>query len=216
MAKPPTKYYPPAEERINILSHAFGFLLSLVALALLLMHSINHGTAWHVISFAVYGLSLTIMYAASTAYHATKDPDRRNFYKVCDHAAIYVFIAGTYTPFALITLAGKTGWAIFGVSWVLAVTGIILKLFFTGRYSFLSTSMYVAMGWMILFAIKPLIASLPAAGLYWLVAGGVLYTVGAIVYGIHAIKFNHAIFHLLVVLASLCHFISVYFYVLPH
>jgi hemolysin III len=134
---------------------------------------------------------------------------------VVDHATIYVLIAGTYTPFTLVTLNGWVGWTIFGVSWAMALTGITLKLFFTGRYDLFSTLMYVFMGWIVVFAIKPLINSLSAEGLWWLMAGGLAYTVGAILYSIKKIKFNHAIFHMFVLLGSFCHFVSVYWYVLP-
>jgi len=132
-----------------------------------------------------------------------------------DHASIYVLIAGTYTPFTLVTLNGVTGWILFGISWGLAVSGIILKLFFTGQYNVLSTLMYIFMGWIIVFAIKPLVNNLSVEGLFWLVTGGVAYTIGAILYGIKKIKFNHSIFHVFVLLGSSCHFIAIYFYVLP-
>lgn len=209
------KVYPPAEERINIISHAFGFILSIIALAVLLWHAYLHGDIRHIISFGIFGVSLVVLYAASTLYHSEKKQERRKRLKVFDHASIFVLIAGTYTPFTLVTLYGKTGWVIFGISWGLALTGVILKLFFTGRYSTLSTIMYVLMGWVIIFAIKPLINSLSSEGLFWLFLGGVAYTIGAILYSIKKLRFNHAIFHILVLMGSLCHFISIFFYVLP-
>jgi hemolysin III len=124
-----------------------------------------------------------------------------------------VLIAGSYTPFTLVTLNGTTGWVIFGVAWSIVICGIILKLFFTGKYKLLSTLLYVAMGWMVIFAIKPLVNNLSAGGLSWLVAGGLAYTVGAILYSIKKIQFNHAIFHVFVLAGSFCHFMAVYFYV---
>lgn len=174
-----------------------------------------HGNAWHIVSFSIFGASLLILYTASTIYHSVKTPLLRSRMRVFDHAAIYVLIAGTYTPYTLVTLNGATGWTIFGITWGLALSGIILKLFFTGRYRILSTLMYVFMGWIIIFAIEPLVNNLSADGLFWLVAGGVAYTVGAILYAIKQLKFNHAIFHVFVLLGSFGHFISVYFYVLP-
>jgi hemolysin III len=210
-----TKYYSPIEEKINILSHAIGFILSMVALVLLVRHATWHGDVWHIVSFSIFGASLIILYAASTFYHSAKKSELRNRLNIIDHASIYVLIAGTYTPFTLVTLKGTIGWVIFGISWGLALTGIILKLFFTGKYNLMSTIMYVLMGWVIVFAIKPLINNLPLAGLLWLVAGGISYTIGAILYGIKKIKFNHAIFHMFVLMGSFCHFMSVYFYVLP-
>jgi hemolysin III len=209
------KYYSPIEEKINIISHAIGFILSIVALVLLVTHANLYGDAWHIVSFSLFGASLIILYAASTFYHSAKKPELRNRLNVIDHASIYVLIAGTYTPFTLVTLKGTIGWVIFGISWGLALTGIILKLFFTGKYDLISTIMYVLMGWVIVFAIKPLINNLPLEGLLWLFAGGISYTSGAIVYSIKKIKFNHAIFHMCVLIGSFCHFMSVFFYVLP-
>ncbi len=209
------KYYSPIEENINITSHAIGFILSMVALVLLVRHATQHGDVWHIVSFSIFGASLIILYAASTFYHSAKKSELRNRLNIIDHASIYVLIAGTYTPFTLVTLKGTIGWVIFGISWGLALTGIVLKLFFTGKYNLMSTIMYVLMGWVIVFAIKPLVNNLPLAGLLWLVAGGIAYTMGAILYGIKKIEFNHAIFHMFVLTGSFCHFMSVYFYVLP-
>jgi hemolysin III len=209
------KYYSPIEEKINIISHAVGFILSIIALVLLVRHATRHGDVWHIVSFSIFGASLIILYAASSFYHSAKKSELRNRLNIIDHASIYVLIAGTYTPFTLVTLKGTIGWVIFGISWGLALTGIILKLFFTGKYNLMSTIMYVLMGWVIVFAIKPLMNNLPLEGLRWLVAGGISYTIGAILYGIKKIKFNHAIFHMFVLMGSFCHFMSVFFYVLP-
>ncbi len=209
------KYYSPIEEKINIISHAIGLILSIFALVLLFTHANRHGDIWHVVSFNIFGASLIVLYAVSTFYHSAKKPELRRRLRVIDHASIYVLIAGTYTPFTLVTLNGLIGWAIFGISWGLALTGIILKLFFTGKYKLISTLMYVFMGWIIVFAIKPLINNFSSDGLLWLVAGGMAYTIGAILYSIKKIKFNHAIFHILVLIGSVCHFVSVFLYVLP-
>ena len=208
------KRYSPTEEKINIISHAIGFNLSIVALVLLVRHAILHGDVRHIVSFSIFGASLIILYAASTFYHSAKKPELRKRMKIIDHASIFVLIAGTYTPFTLVTLNGILGWVIFGSSWGLAIGGIILKLFFTGKYNLILTLMYVFMGWIIVFAIKPLINNLPLEGFLWLLAGGISYTIGAILYSVKKIKFNHAIFHMFVLTGSLCHFVSVYFYVL--
>jgi hemolysin III len=208
------KFYSPLEEAINIGSHALGVILSVVALVFLVIKSSLHGDAWHIVSFSIYGVSLIILYTASTLYHGAKIPYIRRRLKVFDHAAIYVLIAGSYTPYALVTLNGKPGWILFGVSWGVASIGIILKLFFTGRFQLISTLAYVLMGWMVIFVIDDLVENLSKNGLNWLVAGGVSYTVGALIYAIPKIKLNHAIFHVFVLLGSFCHFISVYFYVL--
>jgi hemolysin III len=209
------KYYPPAEERINIASHAIGLVLSVVALILLVARAAIYGNAWHITSFSIFGISLILLYTASTLYHSSKDAMLRNRLRVFDHASIYILIAGTYTPFTLVTLNGTTGWWIFGITWGLALTGITLKLFFTGRYQIVSTLMYVFMGWVIVFAIEPLVNNFPAAGIAWLVAGGVAYTVGAILYGVRIMKYNHATFHVFVLIGSVMHFIAVFFYILP-
>lgn len=209
------KYYSPLEESINIGSHAIGAVLSAVALVFLVMHATQFGNVWHIVSFSIFGASLIILFTSSAVYHSATTPVLRNRLRVVDHSAIYILIAGTYTPFTLVTLSGTVGWVIFGVSWGMALTGIILKLFFTGRFIVLSTLMYVLMGWMIVFAIEPLVENISSEGLFWLIAGGIAYTVGAILYSIKRIKFNHAIFHLFVLAGAFCHFIAVYFYVLP-
>jgi len=209
------KYYLPVEERTNIISHGIGFILSIVALVLLVAHANMYGNTWHVVSFSIFGASLIILYGASTFYHSTRKPELRNRLRVFDHASIYVLIAGTYTPFTLVTLNGPLGWSILGISWGMALTGIVLKLFFTGKYNLISTLMYIFMGWIIIFAIKPIINNLPSEGFLWLFAGGMAYTIGAIIYSIKKIKFSHAIFHMFVLLGSACHFVAVFVYVLP-
>jgi len=209
------KFYSPLEERINIISHAFGLLLSIVALVLLVERAIPYGNTLYVVSFAIFGISLISLYAASTFYHSTRSPRLRARLRIVDHATIYVLIAGTYTPFALVTLNGPVGWTIFTVSWTMAVSGIVLKLFFTGRYELLSTLMYVFMGWIVIFVLKPVVNNLPVAGLVWLVAGGMSYTLGAVIYSIKKVSFNHSIFHIFVLAGSFCHFMAIYYYVLP-
>jgi len=208
-------FYPAAEERLNILSHATGLVLSVIGTVLLVVRAAQSGTALHIVSFAIFGASLILLYLSSTVYHSTTLPSRRAKLRTVDHAAIYVLIAGSYTPFALVILPGKIGWALFGVSWGMAATGIVLKLFYTGRFNHLSTLMYVFMGWLIIFAIKPLIAAFAGPGLFWLFAGGISYTVGAIAYSFKKLPFSHAVFHFFVLGGSACHFVAVYFYILP-
>lgn len=205
--------YSPLEERINIVSHAIGFALSIFAFVLLVVRAINLHSVLHLASFTIFGTGLVVLFGASTLYHGATDPRVRSRLRVLDHAAIYVLIAGTYTPFTLVTLQGSIGWTLFAVSWGLALTGIILKLFFTGRYRKTSTAMYVAMGWLMVFAINPLVANLPAAGISWLISGGLAYTLGAVIYSVSIVPLNHAIFHLFVLTGAACHFVAVYFYV---
>ena len=210
-----TQHYSPLEEMTNIISHAVGLVLSTVALLLMLIRAGESGDTLHIVSAAIFGASLIALYAASTLYHGAKDPNVRARLRINDHATIYILIAGTYTPFTLVTLNGWVGWTVFGVSWGMALAGVILKLLFTGKYNALSTLMYVVMGWIIIFAIKPVYNNLPLEGFLWLVAGGMSYTIGAIIYSIKKIKFNHAIFHMFVLVGSACHFVSVFYYVLP-
>lgn len=208
-------YYSKGEERLNVISHAVGLVLSVVALVLLVFYASTEGQAAHIVSFSIYGASLILLYSASTFYHYVQSPKLRKKLNILDHAAIYVLIAGTYTPFCLIALKGWVGYTIFGVAWGLAIIGIIFKLFYTGRFDKISTAAYVIMGWLVIFAIKPLIENLPNGGLFWLFLGGLFYTVGAILYSIKNLKYNHAIFHIFVLLGSFSHFMAVFFYVLP-
>ena len=203
--------YPAAEERFNVYSHGLGLLLSVLALLVLTLKAQG---MLQVISVSVFAASLIALYGSSTIYHSTDDVTRRARLRTVDHAMIYVLIAGTYTPFALLVMQGTTGWAIFSVIWLMAATGIVIKLFHTGRYDKISTAMYVFMGWSIVFAIKPLIANLSADGLTWLFAGGISYTVGALFYSIKKMPYGHATFHVFCLLGSACHFISVYYFVL--
>ncbi len=207
--------YPAKEEFINIYSHALGFLLSVVATVLLVVQAINYQSGVYLFSGLVFGLSLMALYAASTFYHREQNPERRARLRVLDHSSIYLLIAGTYTPFMLVTLKGPTGWTIFLICWAMALAGIVLKWFYTGKFKLLSTSMYLFMGWMILFAIKPLAENLAPQGLNWLIAGGVAYTLGAVLYSIKPMPYNHAIFHIFVLAGSTCHFIAVYRFILP-
>ena len=208
-----TQQYSNLEEKLNVWSHAFGIFLSIIALVLLIIKAVQQDNIWMMISFPIFGVSLILLYLASTLYHASKEPQKRFKLKVFDHAAIYVLIAGSYTPFTLVSLNGETGWLIFSMVWVMAFTGIILKLFFTGRFKVISTAMYVLMGWLIVFYFQDLTAHLHEKGVFYLILGGVLYTIGAILYSIKKIKFNHAIFHFFVLAGSFCHFLSIYLYV---
>ncbi|MFN4762661.1 PAQR family membrane homeostasis protein TrhA [Gillisia sp. Q332] len=209
------EFYPPLEEKLNIFTHGFGFILSILGLIMLILRANELGEIKHLISFSVFGASMVVLYAASTFYHSAKSRVLRYRLNILDHAAIYVLIAGTYTPFAMVTLDGTLGWIIFGVIWAMALCGVILKLFYTGRYQTLSTIMYVIMGWVVVFAIKPLLENLPDTGLLWLLSGGISYTLGAVIFSLNRIKFNHAIFHLFVLFGSFSHFIAIYYYVLP-
>lgn len=209
------KLYSPKEELLNIVTHAAGLALSVLGFFLLIIRALTYDNEKLLLSFIIFGISLILLYAASTLYHSTKNLQKRFAFKIFDHIAIFILIAGTYTPFALVTLQGRTGWIILGVVWAIAIMGTMLKLFYTGRFKLLSTILYVAMGWVIIFAIEPLMENLPPQGLWWLLGGGLAYTIGAILYSISRIKFNHAIFHFFVLLGSYCHFMAIYRHVLP-
>lgn len=205
--------YSANEERLNIWTHGIGLLLSIAGLPFLIIKAIDFPGFWKPASLYIFGLSMIVLYAASTFYHAAKKAKLRRRLNIFDHAAIYVLIAGTYTPFTLIVLDGVLGWVLFGLSWGFAFIGIVLKLFYTGRFDKLSTIMYVLMGWQIVFAIKPLMENLPSEGLRYLFAGGIFYTVGAVLYSIKKLPFNHAIFHVFVVLGTASHFFSILNYI---
>lgn len=217
--KPETKYdvhfYSNFEEKLNVWSHFAGLVLSVIGLVLLILRAIDLENTWAIISFPIFGLSMILLYLASTLYHYSKNPKVRYRLNIFDHAAIYVLIAGSYTPFALVSLNGKEGYTIFLIVWTIALFGIIFKIFFISRFNILSTVLYVAMGWLIIFSSQTLLKNLNFNGLIWLVSGGISYTIGAALYSINKIKLNHAIFHVFVLLGTFCHFIAVYFYVIP-
>ena len=202
--------YSESEERLNIWSHALGLFLSLLAFPFLIIKAFTYTGFWQVSSFIIYGLSLIVLYAASTFYHASVNPKNRRKLNIFDHAAIYALIAGSFTPFCIIALDSDLGWYLFVFVWIFALIGIILKLFFTGRFDKLSTAMYLLMGWQLVFFIKPLMKVLTNFGLNLLIIGGVFYTVGAMLYSIKKIPYNHAIFHLFVLLGSASHFFALY------
>lgn len=205
--------YSKKEEFLNILTHGFGLLLSVIAFPFLVLKTSNYLEFWQQASLIIYGASMIVLYAASTFYHASKKPPLRRKLNILDHAAIYLLIAGSYSPFCLIALPEKLGWQLFIAIWVFALVGVILKLFFTGKFDKISTALYVLMGWQVMFFIKPLMESLSENAFFYLVAGGISYTIGAILYSIKKLPFNHAIFHVFVLGGSFFHFIAIYYYI---
>lgn len=208
-----TNLYHPKEELWNVITHGFGLILSIGALVFLLVYSSLYLTLWHIIGFSIYGASLVLLYGASTAYHASKKLSVRRVLNILDHSAIYVLIAGTYTPFLLVTLRGPWGWSLLGIVWGMTIAGIIFKFFFINRFDRLSTALYLLMGWLVIVAFYPLIKNLELGGLIYLILGGLFYSVGAFFYMKSKIYFNHAIFHVFVLLGSISHFISISLYV---
>jgi len=207
--------YSQREETANQLTHAVGAVLGVVGLVLLVVVAQRHGDAWHVVSSAVFGAMLVLLYTASTLYHSFKAERTRQVLQKFDHAAIFLLIAGTYTPFVLVTLRGPWGWSLFGVVWGLAILGVVLKFWFAGRFRLVSTLIYLVMGWLVLIALKPLLAALPPGGMKLLVAGGLCYTGGAVFYLWKRLPYHHAIWHLFVLGGSACHWAAVFFFVLP-
>ena len=197
------------EEVANALTHGIGAAVALVAGAVLITLTAVHGDGWQLAGAIVFCVALFVLYLASTLYHAIPHPVAKARLKVFDHCAIYVLIAGTYTPFTLIGLRGAWGWSLFAVIWTLAVAGVVFKLFFTGRFKLVSTLIYIAMGWLVLVAIVPMTRALDAWALGWLFGGGIAYTAGTFFYMSKRIPYAHTIWHAFVIGGSACHFLAV-------
>lgn len=201
--------YTFKEELANAITHGLGVFCSIAGGAVLIALAAVYGDAWQIVSASIFTSALVLLYTASTLYHAVSSATAKAWLKIFDHCAIYILIAGTYTPFTLIGLRGVWGWSLFGVVWALAVLGVIFKLFFTGRFRGLSTLIYIAMGWMVIVAIKPMSQALTPAELNWLIAGGLFYTLGTVFYMLRRIPFGHAIWHCFVLGGSVCHYAAV-------
>jgi hemolysin III len=207
--------YTVAEEVAHAVTHGLGALLSIGGLAVLVAFSSLYGDAWHVISTSIYGATLILLYTASTLYHAIPHRRAKQLLQRLDHAAIFLLIAGTYTPFTLVSLRADWGWALFGLVWTIAIAGMILELVCVKRYERLSLSLYLGLGWIVVIAIKPMLRSVEAGGLALLLAGGLCYSLGVIFYAWEKLSYNHAIWHLFVLAGSALHFFSILFYVVP-
>jgi hemolysin III len=203
------------EEIANAVTHGIGLLLSIAALPILVVVASGRHVPVMVVGMVVFASSLIALYAASTMYHALPASKAKQVFRVIDHAAIYLLIAGTYTPFTLGVLRGAWGWSLFGVIWTLALLGVLFKTTLGFRYPRVSTALYVAMGWMIVIALKPMLATIPMTGLLWLLAGGLCYTGGVAFYVWDNKKFAHAVWHLFVLGGSVCHFVAVLLYAVP-
>ena len=201
-------------ELANALTHGVGVVASLVGGAVLVAGAAAYGDTWKVASSAVFATTLVLLYTASTLYHAARSPKVRARLQVFDHCAIYLLIAGTYTPFTLLGLRGGWGWSLFGVAWGLAVAGVVFKLFFTGRFPRVSTAIYLGMGWMVVVAAAPMLEALSPTTIAWLVAGGLAYTGGTAFYH-NRRPYAHAVWHLFVLAGSVCHYVAVATHVLP-
>jgi hemolysin III len=204
------------EEHANAVTHGIGLVLVLVAVPILIVLAATSGNIWHVVGVAIYGTTLISLYTASTMYHAVRHPAAKRALRILDHSAIYLLIAGTYTPFTLVNLRGAWGWTLFGLVWAFALFGIIWKVLRVERDEVVSTILYVAMGWLVVIAVRPLFRAIPVSGLAWLLAGGLAYTLGVAFFGASRLRFNHAVWHVFVLMGSACHYVAVMHYVLPH
>lgn len=201
------------EEIANSISHGVGLLLALVGAPFLVVSAVRHADALSITGAIVFAVTMVLLYGASMMYHALPRNRAKRLFKVLDHGAIYLLIAGTYTPFTLGVLRGAWGWTLLGLVWSLAIFGVVLKSMNRMSHPFVSTGLYLLMGWLVLIAIKPLVASVPAAGLWWLVAGGLAYTAGVIFFATDSRwRYGHFVWHLFVMAGTACHFVAVYGY----
>lgn len=212
---PPSSLRAKREEFASALTHGLGATAALAGGAVLITLAALYGNRWQLGASIVFGVSLLLLYLASTLYHAVEHPVVKGRLKVFDHCAIYLLIAGTYTPFTLIGLRGTLGWWLFGIIWTLALAGVVFKLFYTGRFRGLSTAIYVAMGWLVVIAIGPVAAALDTWTLGWIIAGGLFYTLGTFFYMRESIPYAHAIWHLFCIGGSVCHYVAVLAQVVP-
>lgn len=203
----------PLEEQLNAWTHGIGAVLGIAALVLLTVY-VDNSKPWALFSVIIYGLSIIILFLASTFYHAVKGEKRKHYFRIVDHVSIYFLIAGTYTPVLLIALTDSLGWTLFYTVWGIAAFGVILKLFFTGKFEVFSTLLYLLMGWLIIFDFSNTSQALGSNGILWLFAGGLFYTVGIIFYAIQRIPFNHVIWHFFVLGGAICHFFMIFLHVI--
>lgn len=201
------------EEQLNAWTHGIGAALGIAALVLLIVYS-DTTTPWSLFSVIVYGISIIVLFLASTFYHAVKGEKRKHYFRIVDHVSIYLLIAGTYTPVLLISLTDSLGWTLFWIVWGIAAFGVVLKLFFTGKFEIFSTLLYLVMGWLIVFDFSTLSEALGSDGILWLFAGGLSYTVGIIFYAVQRIPYNHVIWHLFVLGGAICHFFMIFLHVI--
>ncbi len=201
------------EEIANAITHGLGFLLSIPAFVMLILQAVDKHSAWYLVTFTIFGASTILLYLCSTLLHSFKPSKARRIFAIMDHSAIYLLIAGTYTPLMLISMRGTMGWTIFSVIWILAIIGIVFKCFFINRFKLLSTFFYVLMGWLIMIVIQPLHHQISGSGFTFLFVGGLFYTIGAVFYSWNKLPYNHAIWHLFVMAGSTFMFICIYQYV---
>jgi len=207
--------YTLGEEITHSITHGIGTGLSIAGLTVLVVLAVLYGNVYQTVGFSIYGATLVILYLASTLYHSFQQPRVKSVFKVIDHAAIYLLIAGTYTPFLLIAIRGMEGWILLIIIWGLAILGVSFKTLFIHRFEKISVLTYLLMGWLCIVAINELVANIPVSGLIWLAVGGVVYTVGVLFYALHRIPYTHAVWHVFVLGGSICHYFAVLLYLAP-
>ena len=203
------------EEIANSVTHGIGLAMSLAGLIALVILAFARGGVWHIVGCCVYGVSLVALYAASTIYHSVQNPRLKRFFLAADQVAIYLLIAGTYTPFMLVNLRGRWGWTLLALVWTLSLFGIGFRVIFAERRNAVTMALYLAIAWMAIIAVKPIFATVPPGGLAWIGAGGLAYMTGLVFFAWDRLPFNHTIWHLFVMVGSGCHYFAVMFYVLP-
>jgi hemolysin III len=201
------------EEVAHSITHGIGLLAAVAGLVVLLILAAATRDPWRITASAIYASTLVLLYAASTLYHALSASRARNVLRLLDHSAIFLLIAGTYTPFALVSLRGPWGWTLLGIIWSLALLGVTAKAVFGTRWPIVSTVLYVGMGWVVIIAVRPLVEHVPPGGIAWLLAGGLAYTGGVVFYAWTRLRYSHAIWHLFVLAGSVCHYVAVVLYV---
>ena len=209
------KEYSVGEEIVHAITHGIGVILSIVGLSWMLYVSINVADPWRIVASSIYGTTLIALFLASTLYHSMYASRHRDIFKLLDHCAIYLLIAGTYTPFTLVMIQGGWGWTLFGLIWGMTVLGFVCKIFLPTHFQAASVVSYLVMGWLAVIAAKPLIAAVPLNAVLWLLVGGLAYTAGTVFYGFKIVRYNHTVWHLFVIAGSLCHYLAVMFYVVP-
>ncbi|TFI70558.1 PAQR family membrane homeostasis protein TrhA [Carnobacterium divergens] len=207
-----SKSYLIVNEVFNAITHGIGVGLSIAGLVLLLIKGTQNGSALEVVSYAIYGTTLILLYLASTLFHSLMFTKAKKIFQIFDHSSIYLLIAGTYTPYCLVTVGGSLGWSLFGVIWLMAILGVVYKCIWLGKYQNASTVIYIIMGWLCLIAMKPLYSGLGPIGFWLLVAGGVSFTVGALVYSMRSVRFMHVLWHLFVMLGTGFMYFSILLY----
>ena len=206
------RQYTLTEELLHSITHGIGAALALSWLVVLVVLAAQRGDAWRIVSFSIYGMSLTLLYLASTLYHSFQDQKLKGFFRTLDHLSIFLLIAGTYTPVTLISLRGAWGWTLFGLIWGFAACGIVYELLFLGRYRWITLTIYLGMGWLAIIAIKPLLTMAPIGLFWWILAGGLCYTGGVLFYVRKKMRYHHVWWHLFVLFGSACHFWGFFFY----